>query len=647
MRLSNINLMKRKAKAGRRDFFFQYLLLFIVLLFSFYQYSVHRLYGFSVYPDEFGYWASAAQWTGYDWSDVASLGYYYSFGYGLLLAPVLWLFRDGVSAYRAAVFVNMALQCVSVGMLWGIFRRISCPVKSGTEKWTENGAEKARIEKQQLVFAVGTAVFYPAWTFYVQMTLAEALLAFLYVFICYQFVLLLENWKIRNVICRILLLSIAFLYLHFVHMRTVGAAAAAVLVLFFYLWQKPVYRKWLFLAGVTLIVGVIIGFRVKGLVTESVYAVAEAEHLAANDYTGKLRALLDILTPKGMKQFLQSCAGKLYYLGMASFGLFYPAVWVCLKRTFALLKDIKWRKKESREEAGKEEVRKEDWFFCFLLFSMMGQFLVSAVYMRGAGRLDAIIYGRYNEYMLPLFLGTGILVLLNSKNLWKICLCNIGISTVLFAVTIWTALQSESDVMRGIFATGLNYLSESTFSYQVAPEFVKAYLFGIFLMFLLTESVCIGRHFRQTDCAMAAVLMMEALLTICLCRKYIWTYNDSDYYDLRVYEYIEEYELENGGMPVSYLYGGGTAYIDLIQFAMRDKKIEIIRERDIAGKENGWNNSRENQESDTESWLEFLKENLAETGFLIVDYNSQYLPELEEHYEKCVESNSFVLFLRE
>ena len=100
-------------------------------------------------------------------------------------------------------------------------------------------------------------------------------------------------------------------------------------------------------------------------------------------------------------------------------------------------------------------------------------------------------------------------------------------------------------------------------------------------------------------------------------------------------------------MPVSYLYGGGTAYIDLIQFAMRDKKIEIIRERDIAGKENGWNNSRENQESDTESWLEFLKENLAETGFLIVDYNSQYLPELEEHYEKCVESNSFVLFLRE
>lgn len=636
MRSSNTNLMKHDMKTGRRDFFFQYLLLFILLIFSFYQYSVHRLYGFSVYPDEFGYWASAAQWIGYDWSEVASLGYYYSFGYSLLLAPVLWLFRDSVSAYRAAVFVNMALQCVSVGMLWGIFRRIFCREDCGGE----HDAETERDRKMKLVLAVGVAVFYPAWTFYVQMTLAEALLAFLYVFICYQFVLLLENWKTINVICRVLLLSIAFLCLHFVHMRTVGAIAAALFLLVLYLWQKPVCRKWILLPGAILIVGAIIGFRIKGLVTESVYAVADAGNMAVNDYAGKLQGILEVLTPEGMKQFLKSCAGKLYYLGMASFGLFYQAAWVCLKRTAALFRNICGRK----EEMQKEEVRKEDWFFCFLLFSMIGQFLVSAVYMRGAGRLDAIIYGRYNEYMLPIFLGTGILVLLNSKNIWKMCLCSIGISTALFAVTFWTALQSESDVMRGIFATGLNYLSESTFYYQVAPEFVRAYLFGIFLMIFLAGSIWFGRRFRQTACAMALVLFMEVLLTVCLCRKYTWVYNDSDYYDLRVYEYIEEYEVENGDVPVLYLYGGGTAYIDLIQFAMRDKKIEIIRERDIPGKENGWDISRENQESDTGGWMGFLEESLEGTGFLIADYNSQYLPELEEHYEKCVESNSFVLF---
>lgn len=605
MRSSNTNLMKHDMKTGRRDFFFQYLLLFILLIFSFYQYSVHRLYGFSVYPDEFGYWASAAQWIGYDWSEVASLGYYYSFGYSLLLAPVLWLFQDSIQAYRAAVFVNMILQCVSVGMLWGIFRRISCLTECGTE----HGMEKAHIEKMQRVFAVGTAVFYPAWTFYVQMTLAEALLAFLYVFICYQFVLLLNDTKTINVTGRILLLSIAFLYLHFVHMRTVGVAAAAVLVLGFYMWRKKEYRKILVLFGAVLIVGVIVGFWMKGQVIGSVYATADAENLAVNDYAGKIHGIIAILSPQGIKQFLQSCAGKLYYLGMASFGLFYPAVSICAKRTYVLIHCIFRRK---------EDIRKTDWFYSFLFLSMIGQFFVSAIYANGAFRLDSIIYGRYNDYFLPLFIGVGVLVFINYKNLLKIFLCNIGVSSVLFVITFRTALHSESRVMRGIFATGLNYLSESTYSYQVVPEFLKAYLFGILLMFLLSGSIYIGRRFRQTACAMAAVLLMEILLTICLCWKYTWTYNDSDYYDLKVYEYIKEYETENGDVPVLYLYGGGTNYIDLIQFAMRDKKIEIIREKD-----------------------------LAKEGFLITDYNSPYLLELEDQYMKCVESNSFVLFLLE
>ncbi|MDE6913877.1 MAG: hypothetical protein K2P35_09310, partial [Lachnospiraceae bacterium] len=66
MRSSNTNLMEQNTKAGRRVFFFQYLLLFVVLIFSICQYSIYRLYGFTIYPDEFGYWASAAQWIGHD-----------------------------------------------------------------------------------------------------------------------------------------------------------------------------------------------------------------------------------------------------------------------------------------------------------------------------------------------------------------------------------------------------------------------------------------------------------------------------------------------------------------------------------------------------------------------------------------------------
>ena len=35
----------------------------------------------SLFPDEFGYWAPAAEMLGWDWSESVSLGSYYSFGY--------------------------------------------------------------------------------------------------------------------------------------------------------------------------------------------------------------------------------------------------------------------------------------------------------------------------------------------------------------------------------------------------------------------------------------------------------------------------------------------------------------------------------------------------------------------------------------
>lgn len=632
-------------EAGRREFFFRYLLFFATLIFCIYQYSVHRLYGFSVYPDEFGYWASAAQWLGYDWSDVASLGYYYSFGYSLLLAPVLWLCHDGVTAYRAAVFLNMSLQCISVGLLWGIFRRLYCPADCGTEGMPVKSI--GSIRKMQAVFAVGAAVFYPAWTFYTQTTLAETLLAFLYVFICYQFLLLLEDSKTIYAMLRILLLSIAFLYLHFVHMRTVGVAAAAVLVMTFYLWHEPQYRKLLLVAGAALLIGAVVGIRFKNIVTDTVYAAADAEKMAVNDYAGKLQVLKEVLTLKGIKQFLQSCAGKLYYLGMASFGLFYPAAAFCIRRTAALRYHI--FDKGTVDKDIVEEKKTLDWFCCFLLLTMIGQFVVTAVYARGSWRLDSIIYGRYNEYLLPVFMGVGILALLKCGSFWKAFGYSAGISTVLFGSALWTALHSESTVMRGVFATGLNYLSESTYSYQVFPEFLKAWLFGLLLMAVTYGSIYISRYWKQDICAAAVVLLMELLLTICLCRKYTWTYNDSDYYDLKVCEYIEEYEAENVDVPVLYLYGGGTNFIDLIQFAMRDKKIEILQEKDISGEMGEW---------------DVLEPLLPENGFLILDAESPYRAALEEkehghkkegerlleqaderQCEKCVESNSFVLFL--
>ena len=76
-------------------------------------YSIYQIYSFELIPDEFGYWTYAATLSGCDWSDIVSLGSYYSFGYTLILYPIFQIFQDSIVAYRAAVTVNFLLMILA------------------------------------------------------------------------------------------------------------------------------------------------------------------------------------------------------------------------------------------------------------------------------------------------------------------------------------------------------------------------------------------------------------------------------------------------------------------------------------------------------------------------------------------------------
>ena len=82
MQLSDTNLKGTLLTGGKN--YRQYFVLFSILILSVCMYGIYSIVGFSYYPDEFGYWSSAAVNIGYDWSEVASLGSYYSFGYSLI-----------------------------------------------------------------------------------------------------------------------------------------------------------------------------------------------------------------------------------------------------------------------------------------------------------------------------------------------------------------------------------------------------------------------------------------------------------------------------------------------------------------------------------------------------------------------------------
>lgn len=602
---------------GGRDSFSRCLFFIILLIFCIFRLNIHKIYGFSAYPDEFGYWAGAAAWIGYDWSQTASLGSYYSFGYSLLLMPVLKIFQNSVTAYRAALALNMLLQCAAAVLLLEIFKRWHLRERLSRQESAE--------EKNAVLLAAGCAVFYPAWTFYVQMTLTEALLAFLYVWICYQLFLFLEKPKVT----RAIILALSFLYLYFVHMRTVGVVLAGLFTLFVCAWKKPASRKPLLTGMVVMILGAAGGLWLKAWVTDNVYAAADAAMLAVNDYGGQLGKIKSLFTLQGIWKFFRSCAGKIYYLGIASFGLLYPAVYGCCRETASLLRRPGlWKKHGTCKSKERITGEVKGYFSLFVFLSLSGQFFVTAVGTMEPGRMDGIVYGRYNEYLLPLFMGIGMLTLCDlRRRLWEF-LFSVVCSAVLFGITYLNTLHSGLTAMQGYFCAGLSYLSDD-WNYNVRTDPVKAFLFGLLLMIFVRGCLYAGKHMKKYVpglSVMGAVFTMEILLAVCLQKKYTWLFNDVDYYNLQIYKYIETHGTKEE--QVSYFYGGGLPYIDLIQFAMRDREVQVITMPDAA---------------DTA----VPESALPGEGFLIVDYDCPYLAELEEIYVRCEESRAFVLLKAE
>lgn len=290
-----------------------YLIFILLILFGLFQYGINKICGFTMVPDEFGYWSSAAKNVGYDWSAVASLGSYYSFGYSFLLIPVLNFFKNGVEAYRAAVAVNMLLMCASVFLMLGILKRMF-----------------PDTDETKQILVSGIAVLYPSWIFYMQMTMTEALLMFLFVLIVYLYISLLQKTKVTTAV----LLAATLIYIYCVHMRTVGILIVCVITLAFWMAlehpkAKPVLVFW----GVLLLFMALAILLKQNTITE-VFAGVDAEVLMGNDYGSQWGKFRQIFTVSGMGRLIKEAAAKVFYLGLSSFGIFYWGMGFAVKKTF-------------------------------------------------------------------------------------------------------------------------------------------------------------------------------------------------------------------------------------------------------------------------------------------------------------------------
>lgn len=518
------------------------------ILFAFFQFGIHRICGFSIYPDEFGYWATAARWNGYDWSACASLGSYYSFGYSGVLAVILRICGSRLAAYRAAIVLNAVLQGTAVPLLWKLLNLLF-----------------AGLDKRKVLLFTVIAVFYPPWLLYMQMTLTEALLFFLYILLLY----VLASFLQRPCVWKCILFEGIILYIYFVHMRTVGVFAAGVITMLLLAVSDRRYRKAVGIGVAVGMIGMAAGAVVKQDIMGSVYGHAAQDLLAVNDYSGQWEKIRRLVQWNSFVKFLESLAGKLFYVGAATYGLFYYAMVFCGRRVRTMLRGMR----------NGLEIAKEAYLSTFLMLSAVLQIGISAVYMAEATRMDTVVYGRYNDFFLPVWIGIGMAQL--SKATKKIrwfagtAVCN----GFLLLVTLLAAGQLDPHSMQGYFAAGISY-SWKNADFVYPDGFVLAYVVGLGLSAVMLVGILLIER-RSNMLWVAGILLgIQAGLGLLLSYRYVYLFNEINRLNLRVTDWIEQQDDEPE--PVWYLNEGGLQYIDLLQFYLPDREIQIIAGEDMS-----------------------------------------------------------------
>ena len=293
----------------------------IVILFCFWLFGIDSTYGFSIFPDEFAYWSYAAQAAGYDWSDIMSLSSYFSYGYGYVLFPVFVLCKDAVTAYRVAVGLNFVFLFIGYLALTGTVKRML----------TDRNIPVALF--------CALAVIAPWNLFYTQMTMTEVFLASLYmvtgrILLCY-----LEN----NRLSALVLCVFTLMFLYIVHMRAIGIVLSGLIVLSVHISLRR-KEKWHLLVAASLVVllFVIAGFA-KEQAFLGVYGGRNREFLTGSDYGGQIEKIQYIFTKDGFYDLLVSILGKILYLGLATYGLFYWGSFALGKQSVKLYRRIRNR----------------------------------------------------------------------------------------------------------------------------------------------------------------------------------------------------------------------------------------------------------------------------------------------------------------
>lgn len=415
----------------------------------------NRIY---VIGDEFGYWANASWAYGLDWSSVASVNPYYSFGYSLWLIP-FFLIKDSVLMYKVAIVLNTLFMCITFALVYDIAKMFM-----------------KKFSKNVLAIKSLSIVLYSNNVFSAGTTQCESLLMLMYTLIFWLFC----KYAQRSKKIFLLLATFASCYMFYVHMRSLGILMAACMCSIIFLAIEKDWKKVLLLCS-----GVLIAFASYNLLKDVIIAnvYSNNEFVKVNDYSEQINKVNAILSVEGVIKFVKSLLGKIFYLGTSTFFLFYWCVFYLIKKAYQFL--IIARKREG--------ITNDYAVWLFAILSIGSTVCITVISVLDPYRVDAVFYGRYNEMLIVPILILGIMGIVECKYRWQTLL---GISAVQFILAVFTYGVVQNSGVTKAYGNNMSVLSSMawnqngsyTYEYFTVVATIKAFLIILVFIILLEFS---------------------------------------------------------------------------------------------------------------------------------------------------------------
>ena len=356
---------------------------------------VGKCYSPFVYNDEMGYWMHAAEFAGLDWRGVSGTVAWYSYGYSLLLAPLVKLIKDTVVLYRAALIMNILMDEICYFMYVYIIRRL----------FPKLGIIPASV-------AAAAGMLYTSYQFNAGVAFSETALLMAATIVVFLMVRILEKPTYLNTAC----MGIASAYMYMVHNRTIGIVASVVFVVFI----AAVCRKIKFRHSGAFLITLIAGFIADKLIKGHLVSVLWDSGASGNDagsVFGRMKTAVSSVS--GFKRLLGVMAGQGFAVSAGSFCLVLFAILVMVRKGgigfFKAGKAVKGGKKLS------EVADSRFLMFLFIFCAFAATYLISCIFMIEFKRIDHVLYTRYFDILVGLFIMSGICFLFEAEK-WDLFL---------------------------------------------------------------------------------------------------------------------------------------------------------------------------------------------------------------------------------